>query len=197
MQYKFSEGSSHERKALYGGYKELMETQCEVDFSIPEVKHAFGEDVTFRVLMSSRSGLHRIRGQITCKATSYTGRILRELDKLHVDRLIDQGSEEDIEMAIDGSVYCQFPGTKVFLQFDVLLAVHAHTQVFSQVVQIAPPPPELAITAPPTVELGTPAKAFLKFRNPLKKTMEDITLSIDSDELLEGIENGSTQTIVI
>lgn len=162
-----------------------METQKEVEFSVSDVKHEVGGDVNFRVMARSKTTEHRVRGCITCRATTYTGRVLREMGKVQVDRLIDKDKEEVIEVSIDSSIYSQFPGTQVYLHFDVLLAVHGQTQVFAKEIQVAPPAPEINVTVLPSLGLGTATKALVRFKNPFKTLMEDITLSIESDELLE------------
>lgn len=49
LQYKHPEGSDWERRALYAGYKELMEEVQEVEFEIPEVEYEFGQDINLEV----------------------------------------------------------------------------------------------------------------------------------------------------
>ena len=185
-QYKYPEGSDWERRALYSGYKELIEAQYDVEFEVPEVKHKFGEDVTLEVVIKNKNKQHRVRGCISCKATSYTGAVLRKMEQLPVDIKVNKGRAEVIKMTINGSIYTEFHGTRVFLQFDVMLAVHGHAQVFATEVQVAPPPPEIKIEAPGKLGLGSLAKALITFKNPLPVKMENITLNIESDDVLDG-----------
>lgn len=49
LQYKHPEGSDWERRALYAGYKELMDEVQEVEFAIPEVEYEFGQAINFEV----------------------------------------------------------------------------------------------------------------------------------------------------
>lgn len=73
-QYKYPEGSGMERRALYHGYEELMKVVHDVVFSIPETEYEFGQDVTVTVKATNKAAQHIIRGTITCKAVTYTGR---------------------------------------------------------------------------------------------------------------------------
>ena len=70
--------------------------------------------------------------------------------------------------------------------FDVLLAVHGTSQVFSETVSIAAVPPELKVSAPDKIGLGDEAKVGVAFTNPLPVKMENVTLNVESDELLDG-----------
>ena len=87
-----------------------------------------------------------------------------------------------------------FSLSQVYLSFEVLLAVHGTSQVFSTKVPVAPNPPELKITGPDKIGLGDEAKMGVTFVNPLPVKMENITLNVESDELLngewEGVEGG-------
>ena len=76
--------------------------------------------------------------------------------------------------------------SQVYLSFEVLLAVHGTSQVFSTKVPIAPNPPELKITGPDKIGLGDEAKVGVTFVNPLPIKMENVTLNVESDELLNG-----------
>jgi len=58
--------------------------------------------------------------------------------------------------------------------------------MFSEEVNVAPFPPELEIIAPKQVGPGDEVLATVKFTNPLPVKMEDVTLNIESDELLHG-----------
>ena len=79
-----------------------------------------------------------------------------------------------------------FLSLQVYLSFEVLLAVHGTSQVFSTKVPIAPNPPELKITGPDKIGLGDEAKVGVTFVNPLPIKMENVTLNVESDELLNG-----------
>ena len=68
----------------------------------------------------------------------------------------------------------------------MFLAVHGTGQIFSEVVSIAPEPPEINIIAPTKIALGAIAKATIQFKNPLPVKMENIVLTIESDGLLNG-----------
>ena len=68
----------------------------------------------------------------------------------------------------------------------MFLAVHGTGQVFSEVVPIAPEPPELKIIAPSTIPLGVVSKATIQFKNPLPVKMDNIILTVESDGLLNG-----------
>ena len=58
--------------------------------------------------------------------------------------------------------------------------------MYSEEVNVAPSPPELEVIAPRQVGLGDEVLATVKFTNPLPVKMEDVTLNIESDELLHG-----------
>ena len=75
---------------------------------------------------------------------------------------------------------------QVYLRFDVLLAVRGTSQVFSETVPISANPPELKITAPGKIGIGDEAKVGVIFQNPLPVKMENVTLNVESDELLNG-----------
>ena len=75
---------------------------------------------------------------------------------------------------------------KVYLRFNVLLAVTGTSQVFSEEVNVAPDPPELHIESPKRIVIGTEATVTVKFKNPLPVKMDDVTINVESDELLHG-----------
>ena len=95
---------------------------------------------------------------------------------------------------MSNGVFIHFSLSQVYLSFEVLLAVHGTSQVFSTKVPVAPNPPELKITGPDKIGLGDEAKVGVTFVNPLPVKMENITLNLESDELLngegEGVEGG-------
>ena len=115
-----------------------------------------------------------------------------------------KGGGEDANIYCDGTILreivysshnCPFLSlSQVYLSFEVLLAVHGTSQVFSTKVPVAPNPPELKITGPDKIGLGDEAKVRVTFVNPLPVKMENITLNVESDELLngegEGVEGG-------
>ena len=45
-------------------------------------------------------------------------------------------------------MFSEYPGTKVYLRFDVILSVHGTSQIFAEKVPVAPTPPELKIVGP-------------------------------------------------
>ena len=73
-QYKYREGSEKEREALYRGLSELVEGEWDMEFTVPYIAAQFGQDVQYVVKASNKSRQLRIRGTITCEATTYTGR---------------------------------------------------------------------------------------------------------------------------
>ena len=75
---------------------------------------------------------------------------------------------------------------QVYLRFTVFLAVQGSSQVFSEVVPVAPDPPELKITAPEKMVLGGKSRAIIQFKNPLPVKMEKIVLTVEGDGLLSG-----------
>ena len=75
LQYKHSEGSRMERRALYHGYEELLKQSQDVTFNIPEKKFSFGEDVRFEVEMTNKAKQHVVKGTILCEAVDYTGKV--------------------------------------------------------------------------------------------------------------------------
>ena len=48
-QYKYPEGDSRERQALYHGHEELLKESHDMTFEIPQATYSFGQDVTFVV----------------------------------------------------------------------------------------------------------------------------------------------------
>lgn len=48
-QYKYPEGDSRERRALYHGHEELLKETHDMTFEIPQATYSFGQDVTFVV----------------------------------------------------------------------------------------------------------------------------------------------------
>lgn len=75
-------------------------------------------------------------------------RVLREVSNTDVDVKVNKGRTESVHVAVDGGVFSEYPGTKVYLQFDVVLSVHGTSQVFSRKVPVAPAPPKLQIVGP-------------------------------------------------
>ena len=89
------------------------------------------------------------------------------------------------------------PLSQVYLSFEVLLAVHGTSQVFSTKVPVAPNPPELKIAGPDKIGLGDEAKVGVTFVNPLPVKMENITLNVESDELLNGEGEGVGEKVLM
>lgn len=129
VQYKYPEGSDWERRALYHGYEELKNEIYDVDFQIPAVKHNLGENVHLQVIVKNRGKLQRVRGSIHCKAITYNGRELQKVQKRSIDVKVASGKKEVIMMEVDGEVFTQFRGTKIYLHFDIMLAVIGTSQV--------------------------------------------------------------------
>ena len=75
-------------------------------------------------------------------------RVLREVSSQDVDEKVNKGKTETVSMTVDGSIFSEYPGTKVYLRFDVILAVQGTSQVFAERVPVAPTPPELKIVGP-------------------------------------------------
>ena len=44
---------------------------------------------------------------------SYTGRVLREVSQMPVDLKVNKGRTETITMTVEGSVFSEYPETKV------------------------------------------------------------------------------------
>ena len=65
-----------------------------------------------------------------------------------VDIKVNKGKTESIQVAVSGEVFSEYPGTKVYLRFDVILSVTGTSQIFAQKVPVAPTPPELKIVGP-------------------------------------------------
>lgn len=72
------------------------------------------------------------------------------------------------------------------MRFTIYLAVHGTAQVFSEVVSIAPEPPNLEIIAPKRLVMGTKSRGTVKFKNPLPVKMENVVLTVEGDGLLRG-----------
>ncbi len=51
---------------------------------------------------------------------------------------------------------------------------------------MAPSPPELQIEAPQQLAVGHEATVLVKFKNPLPVEMKEVTITVESDELLHG-----------
>ena len=80
-----------------------------------------------------------------------------------------------------------FPSLQVYLRFNVTLAVHGTSQIFSETVLVAPEPPELQIEAPQQLQIGHEENVLVRFKNPLPVKMEGVTINVESDELLHGM----------
>ena len=77
-------------------------------------------------------------------------RVLREVKSQDVDIKINKGKTESVQLAVSGEIFSEYPGTKVYLRFDVILSVTGTSQIFAQKVPVAPTPPELKIVGPGT-----------------------------------------------
>ena len=84
----------------------------------------------------------------TC--TSSQCRVLREVKSQDVDIKVNKGKTETVQVAVGGEVFSEYPGTKVYLRFDVVLSVSGTSQMFAERVPVAPTPPELKIVGPGT-----------------------------------------------
>ena len=176
-----------ERKALYHGYKELLKEEEEVEFSIPVVEQSeFGKDINFLVKARNKTDhSSAVRGSITCTAVAYTGRVLKQVDKLSVDSRVAKDKTATFTLKVDGSIFSQYPREKVYLKFTVVLAVTGTSQVFSEQLFIGPDPPKVRVQAPKQLELGAEGKVSVEFTNPLPFKMSDVTVTVECDELLE------------
>ena len=71
-----------------------------------------------QVNATSKSKQHNIKGTITSKAVTYSGRVLREdVETVKIDLKVNEGKTEQISVVVDGSIFSEFPGTKVWLIF--------------------------------------------------------------------------------
>ena len=71
-----------------------------------------------QVNATSKSKQHNIKGTITCKAVTYNGKVLREdVETVKIDLKVNEGKTEQISVDVDGSIFSEFPGTKVWLIF--------------------------------------------------------------------------------
>ena len=71
-----------------------------------------------QVNATNKAKQHRIKGTIACDAVTYTGRVLREdVKKAKVDLRVNKGKTEQVSMVVDGSIFSEFSGTKVWLIF--------------------------------------------------------------------------------
>ena len=75
-------------------------------------------------------------------------RVLREVTSQDVDIKVNKGKTETVQVAVGGEVFSEYPGTKVYLRFDVVLSVYGTSQIFAEKVPVAPIPPELKIIGP-------------------------------------------------
>ena len=105
---------------------------------------------------------------------------LKVHDTCHVSSLTNKGFFHILHATTSTSL------PQVYLRFDVLLAVRGTSQVFSETVPISANPPELKITAPGKIGIGDEAKVGVIFKNPLPVKMENVTLNVESVELLNG-----------
>ena len=159
---------------------------------MPEINYNLGEkDVVFAVQIKNKSldkHTHHINGRITCTAVSYTGKKLRDVGAQRIDnRPARKGKVEIINMFVDSTIFSEFPGSKVHLLFKTILTVRGTKQVFSNDAHITPIPPPMDITCSEVVTIGKEAKVSVKFINPLAHTIDNVRLTIESDELLEGM----------
>ena len=75
-------------------------------------------------------------------------RVLREVQNQDVDVKVNKGKTETVQVAVGGEVFSEYPGTKVYLRFDVILSVQGTSQMFAQKIPVAPNRPELKIVGP-------------------------------------------------
>ena len=113
LQYKYPEGTDWERRALYEGYDKLMKEVHDMEFEVPQAKYAFGEDVVFTVKATNKAKQLRLRGRILCEAITYTGRVLKEVNTLKVDKKVNKGKTEVFQVTVGGDIFSEYPGTKV------------------------------------------------------------------------------------
>ena len=70
------------------------------------------------------------------------------MSNTEVDVKVNKGKTETVSVAVDGEVFSEYPGSKVYLRFNVVLSVHGTSQMFSRKVPVAPKPPELKVLGP-------------------------------------------------
>ena len=159
-QYKYPDGSDLERHALYRNYKELVEDKYEVSFHVPEVSHRLGSDIAMEVhIKNCGSRTVEVCGHVSCSAVMYTGKVLRSVDKKVVRQRINVSSTEVVKMEAGERVFTEFPGERVYLLFDILLAHSGTTQVFEHKVYVGPTPQRWRFRPRPTWVLGRRPKS--------------------------------------
>ena len=81
-------------------------------------------------------------GHVSCSAVMYTGRVLRSVDKKAVRQRINIGATEVLKMEAAERIFTEFPGERVYLLFDILLAHSGTVQVFEHKVYVGPTAPQ-------------------------------------------------------
>ena len=61
---------------------------------------------------------------------------------------VNKGKTETVEVPVGGEIFSEYPGTQVYLRFDVVLSVQGTSQMFASQIPIAPTRPELKIVGP-------------------------------------------------
>ena len=74
-QYKHTEGTDWERRALYFGYEELIKESHDMTFNIPAATYSFGQDVTLDIAMTNKARQHVVKGTVLCEAVDYSGKV--------------------------------------------------------------------------------------------------------------------------
>ena len=116
----------------------------------------------------------------------YTGRVLRSVDKV-VRQRINIGATEVLKMEAAERIFTEFPGERVYLLFDILLAHSGTVQVFEHKVYVGPTAPKMEVqTSSSHLGLGEEAKVTVQFANPLPFKMEAVSLNVENDGLLHG-----------
>ena len=126
-------------------------------------------------------------GHVSCSAVMYTGRVLRSVDKKAVRQRINIGATEVLKMEAAERIFTEFPGERVYLLFDILLAHSGTVQVFEHKVYVGPTAPKMEVqTFSSHLGLGEEAKVTVQFANPLPFKMEAVSLNVENDGLLHG-----------
>ena len=137
-----------------------MEANYEVSFHVPEVSHRPGSDISLEVHVKNVGNKRAVDvcGHVSCSAVMYTGRVLRSVDKKAVRQRINIGATEVLKMEAAERIFTEFPGERVYLLFDILLAHSGTVQVFEHKVYVGPTAPNSARwrsrPPPPTWGLG-------------------------------------------
>ncbi|NXH96719.1 F13A factor, partial [Pachycephala philippinensis] len=198
-EYKFREGSEEERLALetavmYGVKKESIQDttyqpQTDVEMDFQAQKAVLGND--FKVTVTFRNKSHNSYTATTYLSGNivfYTGVTRSEFKKHSFSAKLKPSSASSFDIVIKSSEYMRDLVEQASFNFFVTARINETGKILALQKAIVLEIPALRIKTKGELVAGRQASVIVEFTNPLKQTLENVTLRLEGPGLLRTIK---------